>query len=157
MSNQIEIDIDKDLIRERLLPKLGTGPDDECWPWLWDTEQRGYGRITIKGTRYLAHRLVAYAMNNVDLSPDMVVRHDFDNPNCCNPKHLRAGTQIENLRDCAQRGRQRYSAVVTEDMVREMRARHRNGERVIDIARDYPISRSQVQSIVTGRFWKSVA
>ncbi len=39
------------------------------------------------------------------LSGAIFVRHRCDNPPCCNPAHLLAGTHADNMRDMAERGR----------------------------------------------------
>lgn len=37
--------------------------------------------------------------------PGPVLRHRCDNPPCINPAHLEPGTQADNVRDMAERGR----------------------------------------------------
>ena len=83
------------------------GPD-ECWPWKRKTRNGGYGETRRHGSRdgrwYRAHRL-AYEYANGEAPGDLLVRHDCDNPSCCNPRHLRLGTRVDNMRDMHERGR----------------------------------------------------
>jgi hypothetical protein len=50
------------------------------------------------------HRLVWEAYNAEPLG-DRIVMHTCDNPGCCNPMHLVAGTQTDNMQDCLSKGR----------------------------------------------------
>lgn len=76
---------------------------------------KGYGQITVKGRKYLAHRVV-YEKAHGPLPAGLVVRHRCDNPRCVNPEHLEVGTQADNMADCAKRGRQ-FSVLTAEQVV----------------------------------------
>lgn len=85
--------------------------DDECWDWQ-GKRNRGYGRHSFQqnGIRkeYFTHRL-AYCLSNGinidELPSDKVVMHLCDRPSCNNAKHLKLGTQAENLADMYAKGR----------------------------------------------------
>lgn len=91
-----------------------------------------------------------------------VVRHTCDNPRCINIKHLVAGTQVDNMRDMAVRGRagdcrnfgdDNGRTVVGIDTVKEIRSTYRKGCKVYGLpalSRKYGISTSQVWRIVKG-------
>lgn len=73
--------------------------DTGCWEWT-GRSCKGYGRLSIKGTDHLAHRL-AY---EVFIGPipeglvlDHVVARGCRTTLCVNPNHLEAVTQAENL------------------------------------------------------------
>jgi hypothetical protein len=51
-----------------------------------------------------AHRY-AYQQRYGSIPPELHVMHGCDNPICCNPRHLGAGTRSENMQDCVKRGR----------------------------------------------------
>lgn len=82
-----------------------------CWFWTSTRLPSGYGVINVggrKGGIVLAHRL-SLAIAGWAVSGGVVL-HRCDTPNCVNPAHLRLGTQAENVRDCAAKGRLRKSA-----------------------------------------------
>lgn len=79
------------------------GPESsDCWVWTVGIHTDGYGRASIKGQQWLAHRL-SYELH-VGLIPEgMVLDHTCMNRPCVNPEHLqvltaRANTQLGSLR-----------------------------------------------------------
>jgi hypothetical protein len=64
----------------------------------------GYGVISIKNVSFQTHRL-AYILSKGNTS--LYVLHTCDVRNCCNPAHLYAGTQEQNVSDMCVRGRRR--------------------------------------------------
>ena len=90
---------------------IGPMTDEGCWVTDYaKIDKAGYVRIGVSNTnkanvRMLLHR-AAYEIHYAEPIPEgMVVMHTCDNPSCCNPHHLRLGTQAENVRDCVQKGR----------------------------------------------------
>lgn len=65
----------------------------------------GYGRPGYLGQKILSHRL-SYILFVGDIPEGMRVLHQCDNPACINPWHLYLGTDADNARDMARRGRQ---------------------------------------------------
>jgi hypothetical protein len=109
------------------------GPD-ECWPWRGRCSPAGYGKL---GEDY-AHRLVA----EIARGPigKAVVRHSCDNPPCCNPRHLIAGTQADNMRDAALKGRIGGGRRPTPIDLPAVRARIAAGESVNAVARSLGVT-----------------
>lgn len=83
---------------------------DDCWEWLAQRNERGYGKFrigsSINGTRTIsgAHR-VSYFLENGPFDYSLLVRHKCDNPCCVNPNHLEIGTCQDNSNDMVKRGR----------------------------------------------------
>jgi hypothetical protein len=94
---------------DRFWPKVDKRGEDECWEWQ-GSRSRGYGRILIggaKGRPYQAHRIAWELTVGHRLPDSIMVLHRCDNPPCVNPAHLFLGTQLDNMRDCAAKGRTR--------------------------------------------------
>jgi hypothetical protein len=89
---------------QRFWSKVDKRGPDECWPWVGGVDGRGYGRSRYNGSgRTTAHRIAWQLANGRDAL--LFVLHRCDNPVCCNPAHLWEGTQSENMRDMAAKGR----------------------------------------------------
>lgn len=92
-----------DVLIKRLENKLKV-TDNGCIEFT-GFRRRGYGVISINGKKTVfVHRVVAtnFLPNFKDTD---VVRHTCDNPPCCNPQHLKLGTQQDNLQDARDRER----------------------------------------------------
>lgn len=64
-----------------------------------------YGQIRIDYKLYLAHRVAFFAAGGVTTDEKPYVLHSCDNPGCCEPAHLYAGTLQRNMWDRTARGR----------------------------------------------------
>lgn len=89
---------------ERFWEKVDVGGPDECWEWQGNFYHTGYGYLNQGYKHRRAHRL-AYEFAHGPIPHGLFVLHSCDNPACCNPAHLRVGTQKDNMSDCAARGR----------------------------------------------------
>ena len=101
---------------ERLWPKVW-GPwydddvgSDDCWLWVGHAvDGWNYGRVhapTLEQRRRLigAH-VAAYLLLGGELRSGQLVRHTCHRHLCCNPRHLLAGTALENAADIRTAGR----------------------------------------------------
>lgn len=138
--------------------------DDECWPWTGkDRKEEGYGRVFLSRNRTPSSHRVAYQIaNNVTIDPSVVVRHECDNPPCCNPKHLINGTILDNVADRQARGRQAKGsssgrAKVSDEIVAAIRSEYVPYRVTLDsLAAKYGICRRQVWMIAHKRSWSHV-
>jgi hypothetical protein len=141
---------------------------DDCWNWTAGKDKNGYGQIKINRKQFRAHRVMYEAVKG-SIPKGLVVMHSCDNPSCVNPDHLQIGTNKDNSQDMIKKGRKHLifggenqrgekngRALITEDDVREIRKRHANGERQVDIAIDYGLTQIGVSKITTRRTWKHV-
>lgn len=102
-------------LADRLWRQVDRRGEEECWPWLGVSLLKGYGFIGRGGRgagKLLAHRaaweVTFGSIPESDGYHGTVVMHTCDNRLCCNPKHLRLGTQAENVRDMDAKGRRGY-------------------------------------------------
>jgi hypothetical protein len=142
------------------------GPD-ECWPWTGSTATGGYGTIWRgdgSGKLIRAHRAVWEQFNGPipenTAYHGAVVMHSCDNRACCNPAHLRLGTQAQNLRDMGDKKRYRVPGLrgeanpmsrITDDLVRLFRSSPKTST---ELAREHGCSISTVSLIRLGKTWR---
>ena len=120
-------------VAERFRAKVDERGDDECWLWCGARTKDGYGILSAgrRGDPPLRAHRVAYELHYGPVPEGLHVLHTCDNPPCCNPAHLYAGTNAQNIADKVARGRQSRTAlqgsrnpcaVLNETIVREIRA-----------------------------------
>ena len=66
-----------------------------CWHWTGPIDRHGYGRFTMAGETWLAHR-AAWTLINGPIPAGMVLNHCCRNRACCNPLHLMLISRFEN-------------------------------------------------------------
>src|SRR5215467_5176380 len=89
-------------LAERLFDKVEVGDEDDCWEFTGAWRSRfGYGRIREGGTDSpcLQAHVAMYEMLVGPVPEGLLLRHECDNPPCCNPGHLHPGTAADNRRD----------------------------------------------------------
>lgn len=90
---------------DKFLQRIDTsGGPDACHEWTHTKNLKGYGNFTSHGYTALAHRL-RFAMDEPSSVNAPVIMHICDNPQCCNPRHLRAGSHSDNMLDMYAKSR----------------------------------------------------
>lgn len=133
---------------------------DGCHRWTGYRSDQGYGVINVDRKPRLVHRVVWELANGADAS-GLVIRHLCSHPWCVNPRHLRAGTHADNVRDKVIAGRQAKGsgngrAKLTEEVVRDVVRRLASGERKSVLAREFGVSERALRFIETGKAWAHV-
>lgn len=154
----------KEKTPERFWSKIKFAGPDECWEWQKGVTKKGYGDFRINTVRYRTHRFIFIKLFG-DLPRNIMVCHSCDNPKCCNPNHLFAGTSQDNVDDRDRKGRTKVpgfygskhgSSKITEADVIAIRKRRDNGERYVSIAKDYKVGRHMIRLIALRKWWKQV-
>lgn len=128
---------------------------DSCWRWTGAKRGDGYGgvRVARGAAIQYAHR-VAYALTHGPIPPGLSVLHRCDNPICVNPKHLFLGTQADNMKDAAAKGRLHVERpnrqkLSDADLI-EIDALYAAGALQRDIAAQFSVSTSYISMYLRG-------
>jgi hypothetical protein len=135
-----------------------------CWVWTGGASNRGYGVFHPTSTSSCSAHRFSFVTRNGEPPPDRpLVLHSCDNPPCVRPSHLHAGTYADNVYEAIDRGRitpirgeDHASAVLTDEIVREIIRLHAEGAGYGRIARHLGISKGITQRVLTGRSWNHI-
>lgn len=133
-----------------------------CWIWIralkgkgWETGD-GYGACWFSGAYHYAHHLAWEAYRGP--SNGLHVLHTCDIPSCCNPAHLRLGTNDDNIRDKVSKGRHLHGE--THNMVKltaeEVLAIRASNESEVVLAARYGVCRSNIGMIRRRVKWSHI-
>jgi len=138
---------------------------ETCWLWLGRCSQNGYGRFQssrASGKQAVAstsHRF-SWLYTNGPIPDGLRVLHKCDNRICVRPDHLFLGTDLDNARDRASKGRngnlkgsRNGQSKLIEDEVRAIKTDSRIAD---EIAADYKVSPATIRGIKLGYNWKHV-
>jgi hypothetical protein len=151
-------------LREVLYRGFTAAEGDDCWEWHRHIAADGYGHVGVPGERKVigAHR-ASWIVHNGPIPTGLFVCHTCDNRRCVRPDHLFLGTHLDNMRDkvakgrhVTSRGEQHGNAKITDEQVRQIRARWRRGARphnrtgssVQELAREFGITERYVGELV---------
>lgn len=141
--------------------------ENGCLLWTGYCDSIGYGRIGNKKTKQVKTHRASYELAYGEIPAGMVVMHTCDVRNCVNPKHLRLGTQADNVADMVAKGRHKPRApqygsdnpisVLDEDTVWEIRCLLKIGEwPQRQLATEYGVSPMTISRIANFQTWKHV-
>lgn len=152
-------------VEERFWAKVDKSED--CWLWLGARWGGGnaYGCFAVAHHEDVSAHRWAYEQQVGPIPEGMKVLHHCDTPLCVRGAHLFLGDDAVNMADKTQKGRQargeRFkSAKLTEEQVRDIRARftpydEKNGGSAM--AREFGVSQAVISSVALGKTWKHVA
>lgn len=131
-----------------------------CIEWTGARDDEGYGKITLDGRAERVHR-VSWIAHRGELPRGVPVTHRCDNPPCFNPRHLRRGTQLANMREKVRKGRARNnrrhgSTALTPVLAAQIRADYAAGRGTHrQLARRHNVTRPTIAQVLRSRTWKT--
>lgn len=147
------------ILTEKLLNSSTLITETGCQIWLQGCTVDGYGILTHKRIKYLAHRL-SYKLFKHDVPNTKLVLHHCDIRCCINPEHLYMGTDADNSRDMIARSRDRHqkgslngNAKLNEAQVREIRLRLEGTDSYFRIGKDFEVKPHVIEQIHKGTSW----
>ena len=146
--------------------------DDEFWEWFeskltttgsgckeWSACRfaQGYGVVRVGGKNLKAHRMSLEHALGRPLHDGMYALHSCNNPPCCNPEHLREGTNQDNVDDKLRadrqpRGETNGKAKLTLEQVADIR-QNQDGLSQYQLADLYGVKRPCIAKIQRGKTW----
>jgi hypothetical protein len=141
---------------DRFWRQVSPEPNTGCWLWAGNVSAAGYGlfsgawRVTVS-----AHRM-AYRLAVGEIPAGAAVCHHCDTRTCVNPAHLFVGTQGDNIRDCAAKGRLRGGGGLrrlTPGDALAVRLALSTGVSAGELAQRYGVRRETISKVRTGVTW----
>lgn len=126
------------------------------------THNSGYALTGFLGHQLLAHRVVCILAHPAKDISKLQILHRCDVRNCINPKHLYAGTPMDNVRDMINRKRDRKacgedkSIKLTWKDAMQIRRRYKFGRKFGNkkaLAKEFGISGQMAYDIAMGKWW----
>lgn len=139
-----------------------------CIEWQGTLSDNGYGRINVNGRHNRVHRVV-YELYRQPIPEGMYICHRCDNPRCCNPDHLFAGTPRQNSRDMLRKGRHKTfargevsgernpRALLTDDDVVNIREQYASSNVTLkQLAKQYGVHFDTISKVINRVTWSHV-
>ena len=159
-------------LEERLWSSIDKGETDSCWIWRGQINDAGYGCIFVEKGKSPArvHRVVyellvgpiPVGLHLIHQCDDRYPTNDISYRRCCNPEHLKPGTNTENIErrvalGRSMRGGSHVRARLSDDQVRAVLQKFSRpqpwGEKT-RTAKQLGVSPQSLNEIFKGRNWK---
>jgi predicted XRE-type DNA-binding protein len=150
--------------KARFWSYVDRGNPDECWQWKGGFQSGGYGcfnpyKMPV-GTR-MSHR-IAWVLTHGKIKPQLQINHRCGNRSCCNPSHLYAGTQKENMRDRKEHGREQHgskawNSKLTEFDIKIIFELRKRGLSQTQIAPIFGVTSQTISHILSGKGWSHIS
>lgn len=130
----------------------------DCLLWPSYKNKSGHGIIREKRKTISAHR-VAYELEYGAIPNGAHIIHDCHNPSCCNPRHLRASDNKENMLQKTLYGRRSGKSggmKLYPDEVIKIRKLLKQGITQAAIGAMFGVSRGAISGIASNRRWKHI-
>lgn len=154
----------RDEMLDRFLARVEGDQPPAGQPWHWTGSlRRGVPQIpTGQGSKSTARR-VAWVLFHGPIPEDMMVGSVLDDPLDVNPANLRLFTRSERWREVGRRppaapaGSGNPTAKLTEDQVREIRARYAGGaETMRGLGEEFGVAGATIYLIIHRKMWAHV-
>lgn len=121
-----------------------------CLIWKRGLDTHGYGQFIVEGRCRLAHR---YAFERVHgpIPDGMCACHSCDNRRCVNVAHMFLGSNADNVRDAAMKGRKAMKLSPADVLKIRAIGKHRSQE---SVARSFGVTRRSIGMILRGTSWQ---
>lgn len=101
-NKNIELEVPEHILIDNFWNRVAKSTDDECWEWT-GRSRKGYGLVDYHDHKYTAHR-IAYYLYYGEYPKGKIVMHLCNNKKCCNPSHLKLGTNRDNIQQAVKDG-----------------------------------------------------
>jgi hypothetical protein len=136
-----------------------------CWLWNRCVSDQGYGKTSLDGQLWLAHRL-SWTFKHGPVPEGMCICHRCDVPACVRPSHLFLGTHADNTADMIRKGRESLKhpiygernglAKLTEANIIEIRRRYTCRKGVAKLAQEFGIRPESLWRIANRKAWQHI-
>lgn len=138
---------------DRYIYRIYKNPNNGCWEWGGFITPDGYGCIRVKSRVLRVHRF-SYEHYIGRIPEGLDVLHKCDNRKCSNPDHLFLGTDLDNSID--REIKERNPHKLNAKLVREIRSKFDNGERITVLCKTYNINKQNMYRLVNKISWRWV-